>query len=176
MYFDNSRVSLITINKNLWLKRSPSELQSNLPYNSEGAVAYGAVGLHICGDGRRLVVGRRRRQDGALRRALRSALHQRHRHTHRDARVPRGAGYSRHPTAPRRAVTADSAPSHAWPHDLGTAPYHQTSPPSERTTISPATSLLFMLDRLCGNHWTHTTRNGIQLSDSPVISRRAVSF
>lgn len=87
--------------------------QDDSPYNPEGAVADGAIGLDVCGYGRRLVVGRRRRQDGALRRALRTALHQRHRHTHRDARVPRGAAYSRHPTAPRPDVTADSPPSHA---------------------------------------------------------------
>lgn len=85
------------------------------PDNTEGAIADGAVRLHVRGDGRRLVIGRRCRQDGALRRALRTALHQRHRHTHGDARVPRGAAYSRHPTARRRLVTADSTASHRAP-------------------------------------------------------------
>lgn len=119
------------------------------PYDSEGAIADGAVGLHIRGDGRRLVVGRRRRQDGALRRALRTALHQRHGHAHGDARVPRGTTNGRHPTAPRRAVTANSPPSHA-----NTPPDHQPSP-GGHATLSPVTSLLFMLERLCGNHKTH---------------------
>lgn len=123
----------------------------NSPYDTEGAVANGPVGLNVRRDGRRLVVGRRRRQDGALRRALRTALHQRHGHTHGDARVPRWAAYSRHPTAPRRAVTADS--SHAALHDPDTARLdHQLSPPLGNATLSPVTSLLFMLERLCGNH------------------------
>ncbi|CAG5051385.1 unnamed protein product [Parnassius apollo] len=90
------------------------------PHDTEGTVSDGPVRLYVRRDGRRLIIGRRRRQDGALRRALRTALHQRHGHTHGDARVPRGAAYSRHPTAPRRAVTAGS--SHAPLHDPDTAP------------------------------------------------------
>lgn len=111
-----------------------------LPYDTEGAVAYGAVGLHVGGYSRRLVVGRRRRQDGALRRALRTALHQRHGHTHGDARVPRGAAYSRHPTAPRLAVTADS--SHGQPRGFDTVP---RSPDRSRLTRDAITGYFFII-------------------------------
>lgn len=109
------------------------------PYDSEGAIANGAVGLHVSRYGRRLIIGRRRRQDGALRRALRTALHQRHGDTHGDARVPRGAAYSRHPTAPRLAVTADS--SHGALHDHD-AP---RSPDRSRLTRDNITGYFFII-------------------------------
>lgn len=131
---------------------------SDSPDNSESAVSDGAVGLHVCGDGRRLVVGRRSCEDGTLGRALRSALHQRHRHTHGDARVPRGAAYSRHPTARQSA-----AGRHRTILGITRRPQQTDhhSPSVEHATISPVTSLLFMLGRLCGN--SLNTRNGIKL-------------
>lgn len=123
-----------------------------LPYNSEGAVADRSVGLHIRRDGRRLVVGRRSRQDGALRRARRS-LHQRHRHTHGDARVPRGAADCRHPT-----VTAHSS---ATPHS-------PTDTQRDQTITRPLPTLCYhrlLLYYSCSNDYAgigitqHTTEN-----------------
>lgn len=132
---------------------------SDSPDYSESAVSDGPIRLHVRGDGRRLVVRRRRGQDGPLGRALRSALHQRHGHTHGDARVPRGAAYSRHPTARQSA-----AGRHRTLLGITRRPrrtdHHE--PSVGHATISPVTSLLFMLGRLCGNS-LNTRSAGIKL-------------
>ncbi|GBP60510.1 hypothetical protein EVAR_46718_1 [Eumeta japonica] len=104
------------------------------PYDSEGAVADGAVGLHVLWNGRRLVVGRRRRQDGALCACRRSALHQRHGHAHRDARGPRRAAHRRHPRARPRPSPRRTAPGRASHHTRTVTP--RVSPAAYTTTTA----------------------------------------
>lgn len=131
---------------------------SNLPYDSEGTVPDGAVGLHVLRDGRRLVVGRRCRQDGSLAGARRSTLHQRHGDTHGDARVPRGAAHRRHP--PVRDRQEPSPHHHA---DLA----HGDTCTSTLTTQNRSrhcSLLYYSCSRAtrCGKHFSH--KNNVSLT------------